>query len=357
MNSTPPSPVVTSPDVGIRRPVRLGLVGSGWIGTFHAESIALRVPVAVLHAVADPQPGSAQRVAEPLGVATTYSDVADLLADDDVDGVVISSPAFTHTDLVVAAAEAGKAIFVEKPMALTLADADRAIAAAQAAGVPLQVGFNRRFDADFASAYRLVRGGGVGTPQLLRSLTRDPGLANPGSVRPWTMFYETLIHDFDTLNWFNEGASPVEVFAMADALVAPEFKHSGLLDTAVVTIRYDNGAMAVAEASFSASYGYDVRGEIFGSGGMVAVGDVRTDSVRHFGPAGEQSLTTRLNIDLFRQAYTDELVAFADAIRTGQPTTGARGEDARRALSVALACIESVTQGSPVRLGPDGSIL
>ena len=341
--------------MSIPSPVRLGLIGSGWIGAFHAESIARRIPDTELVAVADPVPGAAERVAGPLGVAQTYLDAADLIADPAVEGVVISSPAFTHTDLVVAAAEAGKAVFVEKPMALTLEDADRAITAAASAGVPLQVGFNRRYASDFAAAHRVVRDGRVGTPQLLRSLTRDPGLADPGAVKPWTIFNETLIHDFDTLNWFNAGARPVEVVALADALVAPEFKASGLLDTAVVTIRYDNGALAVAEANFSAVYGYDIRGEIFGSAGMVTAGDIHATSARYFSAEGASAETTRLNIDLFRQAYTDELASFAAAVRSSE-VTGARGEDARAALALALACRASIEQGAVVRLGADGRV-
>ena len=220
-------------------PVSLGLIGSGWIGRFHAETIAQRIPGAKLEAVADPQPGAAAAVADPLGVEKTFLDAAELLADPAVDGVVISSPAFTHADLVVAAAEAGKAVFVEKPMALTLADADRAI--------------------------------------------------------------------------------------------------------------------ATAEASFSAAYGYDVRGEVFGSEGMVTAGDVRATSARHYTAAGEASATTRLNVDLFHQAYTDELVSFVAAVRSGE-VAGARGEDARTALAVALACVESVQQRRPVALAADGSL-
>lgn len=335
-------------------PVRLGVIGSGWIGSFHAESIARRLPGVVLEAVADPIPGAAARVGEPFGVTKNLQDPAELLADTAIDGVIISSPAFTHTDLVVDAAAAGKAVFVEKPMALTLEDADRAIDAAAVAGVPLQVGFNRRYSTDFAAARALVAAGRVGTPQLLRSLTRDPGLANPERVKPWTIFLETLIHDFDTLNWFNAGARPVEVFAMADALVAPEFKEGGLLDTSIVTIRYDNGAMATAEANFSAAYGYDVRGEVFGSAGMVTAGDVRSTSMRYFGADGAAADTTRLNIDLFHQAYTDELASFADAIRTGE-VVGARGEDARAALAIALASIASVREGRSVRLDAIGA--
>ena len=334
---------------------RLGLIGSGWIGAFHAQTIAQRIPGAVLAAVADPQPGAAERIAAPLGCTTTYLDPADLIADPEIDGVVISSPAFTHTNLVVAAAAAGKAVFVEKPMALTLEDANRAVDAAANAGITLQTGFNRRFSRDFAEAHDLVAAGGIGTPQLMRSLTRDPGIPNPGAVRPWTIFLETLIHDFDTLNWFNPGARPVEVFAVADALAYPDFKDAGLLDTAVVTVRYDNGAFATAEASFSAAYGYDVRGEFFGSAGMVTAGDVRASSARHFSAAGEASSTSRLNTVLFHQAYTDELVAFADAVRGGE-ARGATGEDARAALVIALACIESVRQGWPVAVAADGSL-
>lgn len=331
-------------------PVRLGVIGSGWIGTFHSETIAQRIPDAVLEAIADPQPGASERVASSLGVTKTYSDASALIADRDVDAVVIASPAFTHTDLVVAAAQAGKGVFVEKPMALTLSDADRAIDAAAHFGVPLQAGFNRRFSTDFAAAHTVIRSGGIGEPQLLRSLTRDPGLSNASAIKPWTIFLETLIHDFDTLNWLNEGARPTEVFATADALVAPEYKKSGLLDTAMVTVRYDNGALASAEASFSAAYGYDVRGEAFGSQGMVTAGDVRATKMRHFTAAGMAADTARLNTELFHQAYADELVSFAAAVRTGI-VTGARGEDARAALAIAIASIESVKQNRPIRTG------
>ena len=232
-------------------------------------------------------------------------------------------------------------------MAMTLADADRAIAACQAAGVPLQVGFNRRFARDFVTARETVVAGGIGTPQLLRSLTRDPGLANPGAVPPWTIFTQTLIHDFDALNWFNADATAVELSVMADALVAPDFKEAGLLDTAVVTIRYDNGAIGVAEASFSAAYGYDVRGEAFGSAGMVTAGNPAHLSTAHWSAAGVSSPTARADTDLFTDAYAAELAAFCSTVREGTPTQ-VGGEDARAALRIALACIEAVETGGTV---------
>jgi myo-inositol 2-dehydrogenase/D-chiro-inositol 1-dehydrogenase len=211
------------------------------------------------------------------------------------------------------------------------------------------VGFNRRFARDFATARDIVTAGGIGTPHLLRSLTRDPGLANPAGVPPWTIFTQTLIHDFDALNWLNPGATAVEVSVMADALVAPDFKDAGLLDTAVVTIRFDNGAIAVAEASFSAAYGYDVRAEVFGSGGMVMAGSPAHLTTSHWSATGVSSSTARADTDLFDNAYAAELAAFCAAVRGGTPTV-VGGQDARAALRVALACIESVETGGTVTI-------
>jgi myo-inositol 2-dehydrogenase/D-chiro-inositol 1-dehydrogenase len=330
-------------------PLRVGLIGAGGIGSFHGESLARRVPGATLTAVADPAQATAERVASSLGCPYATPDPAELLKDSSIQAVVIAAPASVHADLIEAATGAGKAVFCEKPMALTLTDADRAIEAASAAGVPLQVGFNRRFAPDFRAAYDLVVSGGLGKPQLLRSLTRDPGLEDPSIVKPWTIFLETLIHDFDTLRWLNPGAKAVEVYAVSDALVRPDWKDRGLLDTAVVLVRFDNGAMATAEASFQAVYGYDVRGEVFGSEGMVTAGEVRRTSMTFYGDRGQASDTTRLNTDLFFDAYTAELAHFVDCVRTGDKPDST-GEDAREALAIALAAIRSVEDGRPVRL-------
>ena len=329
-------------------PVRVGLVGAGRIGTFHGETVALHVPGARLSAVADPAPGAAGRLAGRFGTLA-YTEPAEMFASDEVDAVLIASTARAHTDLVIAAAAAGKAIFCEKPMAFSLEDADRAIAAAAEAGVPLQVGFNRRFAVDFRAAQEVVASGGIGMPHLLRSLTRDPGLANPGGVPPWTIFRETLIHDFDALLWFAGDARPVEVYAVADALVAPDFKDAGLLDTSVVLVRFDSGAIAIAEASFSAAYGYDVRGEVFGSVGMVTAGEQAVTPMRHYSATGVAQQTVRGDTVLFRDAYTAELVHFVDCARTGA-TPEVTGHDARAALVVAVAAITSVTEHRPVAL-------
>ena len=331
----------------VHRPVGVGLIGAGAIGSFHAESLALRVPGATLVAIADPAPGAAERLASSLGIAVATTAASELLADPAVEAVVIAAPAHFHAELIEAAAAAGKGVFCEKPMALTLGDADRAIAAARTAGVPLQVGFNRRFDRAFRSGREAVMSGSVGTPQLLRSMTRDPGLGDPSPIPPWTIFLETLIHDFDALRYLNPGAEAVDVYAVADALVRPDFKDRGLLDTATTVVRFDNGAIATAEASFHAVYGYDVRGEVFGSGGMATMGDVRRSSMTLHREHGVETDTVRSNVELFHDAYTAQLAHFVHCVRTGEEPE-VTGEDARAALAIALAAIRSVQTGLPV---------
>lgn len=323
--------------------VGLGRWGKNLVESVQGKSERLQFTHAIVRRPAEAAEYAARHALKVSG------DFDAMLADKAVQAVVLTTPHTQHADQIVAAARAGKAVFCEKPMALTVADADRAIAAAQAAGVPLQVGFNRRFDTGFRAAHDLVAAGRLGTPQLLRSLTRDPGIPDPGRVPPSTIFLETLIHDFDTLRYLNPGAEAVEVYAVADALAYPDYKDQGLQDTAVVLVRFDNGAMATAEASFNAVYGYDIRGEVFGSAGMATAGDLRRTTMVYHGAEGVVADTWRRNIDLFHDAYTAELAAFADCVRSGAtPEPG--GRDARAALAIALAAIRSVETGSPVRL-------
>ncbi len=326
-------------------PVRIGLIGAGRIGASHAEVIARRVPEAGLTVVADPRPGAADRIAEPLDARSTTA-VEAVLSDSDVDAVVIAASSTAHHSLIVAAAEAGKHVFCEKPAGMSLDEIDSARAATDKAGVAFQVGFNRRFAKEFAAAREAVVTGRIGEVQLLRSLTRDPGSgpADPGAVPLWTIFTQTLIHDFDTLNWLNPGARAVDVLATADALIAPDFRDRGHLDTAVVVIRYSNGAIAVAEASFAAAYGYDVRGEVFGSSGMLTMGDGAASSLRLHDASGRSSMTAHSDVELFIDAYTGELREFAIAIgESRRPAVG--GNDAFAAFAIAQACIESMTTG------------
>ncbi len=307
-----------------RTEINVGLIGAGRIGTSHAQILAERVPGARLVMVADPRLDAGDALAGRFGARST-TDPFELIDDAVVDAVVIAASAEAHSQLIIVAAGAGKPIFCEKPASLTLPDLDAALAAAHDA----------------------IAAGAIGALQLMRSLTRDPGLVNPDGVPPWTIFLQTLIHDFDTLLWLNPGAEPVEVYATADALVAPDYKASGLLDTAVVVITFDNGARAVAEASFSATYGYDVRGEVFGSAGMVTAGDGARTSMVLRNITGAHQDTARGDVELLGAAYVAEFVEFVAAVREGRDPY-VTGHDARRALAVALACIESVKTNAPV---------
>lgn len=331
-----------------REAVRVALLGAGRMGSCHGRTLT-GLRGATLAVVVDPDADRAARLASDLGAPGWRADPAAALADPSIDAVVIAAPARRHAELVVAAAGTGKAVFCEKPMALTLADADRAIAAAAAARVPLQVGFNRRFAPDWAAARRLLDQGTLGPPRQLRSLTRDPGGFDPALVAPGGIFLETLIHDFDALRFLNPGAAAVEVFATAGALVEPAWRDRGLLDTAVVLVRFDNGAIGTAEACFEAAYGYDVRGEVFGGGGMATMGDGRRSGMVLSGPAGRTVETARSDQELFATAYVAELAAFVETVRTGgaAPVTG---EDARAALQIALAAAESARTGRAVRI-------
>jgi myo-inositol 2-dehydrogenase / D-chiro-inositol 1-dehydrogenase len=329
--------------------VGVALVGSGRMGAYHGETLARRLPGARLVAVADPAPGTAAKLAAEWEAPAAYTDPAAAFADPAVDAVVIAAPARFHADLIVGAAQAGKAVFCEKPAALEIADLDRALEAVRAADVVLQVGFNRRFAPDWAAARALLDRGVLGTPRLLRSVTRDPGGFDPSRVAPDTIFNETLIHDFDTLRFLNPGAEAVEVYATADALVEPAWKDRGLMDTALVTVRFDNGATGVAEACFEAAYGYDVRGEVFGSGGMATMGDGRTSGMVFSGGAGRAVDTARSDQELLAGAYVAELAAFVDAVRTGGPSP-VGGDDARAALAIAKAAARSVREHRPVAI-------
>ncbi|QHO90752.1 dehydrogenase [Actinomyces sp. 432] len=331
-------------------PVRIALIGAGRIGTHHATAIAHDLHTAELVAVVDPRVEAARNLAEPLG-ARAEAEATGVLADPDIDAVVVTTPAALHHDLIVEAAGAGKHVFTEKPITTELDEAAECVEAAKRAGVVLQVGFNRRFAPGFIAARRAVDDGRVGTPQLLRSLTRDPGPygGDPARTPLWTIFLETLIHDFDTLRWLNPGAEVDQVTAHADALIRPDARSDGFLDTSVVNLHFDNGAFATAEASFSASYGYDVRGEVFGDGGMATAGSGRTTDMEFYGPAGVSYDTSRADTDLLHSAYVGEFAAFVEAIRGGSPDIPT-GEDGVKALEIARAAILSVQQSRTVRL-------
>jgi Predicted dehydrogenases and related proteins len=328
---------------------RIALIGTGRMGVHHARTLVEEVSGVELVALCTPRSPRLGEVAAELGVPDTTRDPQSLAAREDLDGVVLTTPADTHVGLVEAFAAAGKHVFVEKPLATTLSGARSAEHATREAGVVLQVGFNRRFAESWTRARELVTAGAVGEVQRAHSLTRDPGpwRGDPDKVLQDTIFLQTLIHDFDVLNWLNPGAEPVSVHAVADALIRPDARDRGFLDTAVVLVRYSNGAIATAEASFSASYGYDLRAEVFGSGGMVQMGDPVATSARLFDASGLHGDTAGTDTSRYHDSFRRELQAFSDLVN-GEDVDHADGADGVRAQLVATAAIRSVAEGRPV---------
>lgn len=334
-----------------REMITIALVGVGRIGTHHARTIAAEISGAELRVLSDPLSPNLTTLAEELNVPTTYRDPLDIAKDESIDAVVIAAPAATHPELIDAFAKAGKHIFTEKPVALTVKEAREASEAASDAGVVFQVGFNRRFADSWAEAKNLIDSGAVGSLQRIHSITRDPGpfSADPARIPLNTIFNETLIHDFDTINWLNEGSEPVEVYTMADALVRPDARDAGFLDSAVVSIRYANGVLATAEACFCAMYGYDLRGEAFGSNGMVQMGRVASSDTHLFDASGEVVETRGTDTSRFHDAYRKEFQAFVDRV-AGKDVSGPDGAAGVRAQLVAAAAILSFEEKRPVAI-------
>ena len=333
-------------------PARLNvaLIGAGLMGSFHAETLAHRLPGARLATIVDADEAKAREVIERLDLDDTrYERDAQVAIDDPaIQAIAIATPARFHADLIVAAARAGKPSFTEKPLAHTVEEADRAIDAVAAAGTFLQLGFQRRFDRGFVRARQAVDDGTLGPIHLLRSITRDPAVPRPEGPLPWAIFLETMIHDFDVLRWL-AASEPVEVSAMAASIAWGETVESGRVDTAVCTVRFANGALGTADVSFNGAFGYDVRAEVFGAGGMMAVGDGREDSAALYTATGVTRPHSSWFKPMFGEAYVAELAHFVACARAGtQPAV--TGEDGRQSLRMALAAIESVQSGRAVVL-------
>jgi myo-inositol 2-dehydrogenase/D-chiro-inositol 1-dehydrogenase len=324
--------------------IGIGVIGVGRIGRMHAGLLAREVPGAALVAVHDAD----REAAESIGVRACELD--ELLADPGVDAVAICSSTETHADLIVAAAEAGKPIFCEKPISLDLAEVDRALAVVDAANVPFQIGFNRRFDPAHQAVHEAVMRGDVGDPQLVRISSRDPEPPPMDYVRgSGGIFLDMTIHDFDMARYVT-GSEVVEVFARGAVHVDPAFAEAGDIDTALVTLVHANGCLTAIDNSRQAVYGYDQRVEVFGSRGMASSENplAHTTVVRTANGTSMAALPYFF-LERYIPSYLREWAAFVDAVRTGAAPL-VSGADARAPLVIGLAAWQSLTEGRPVAL-------
>jgi len=329
----------------------VGVLGVGEMGLRHAENLASRVPHARLVAVADANLERARKVAKKLGTDRAYPGLDEMLGSEDVDAVVIATPDKFHASAVRCAAQAGKDIFCEKPLALSLTDAHNLLEAVESAGVRLQVGFMRRYDPAYASAMKRIEAGEIGTPVVFKSVGRDkepPPLSAYQSGLNGTLFYTNTIHDFDLARWLMCDEVS-EVHSFTTSLGRPEVTEFGDVVAGIVNLKFYGHAIGNIESHAQAMYGYDVRTEIVGSTGSIFIGSLTQNRVTSLSAQGSTRMVADHFLSTFAEAYEAEMRDFVDCmLEDRMPSVS--GADGLRALAIAVAADESRLRGNPVKV-------
>lgn len=327
--------------------INVGLLGAGRIGNVHAKSIAANADSRLV-AVSDVNPASAEKLAAACGAQARTSQ--DILRDPSIDAVLIATSTDTHAGLIEAAAAAGKAVLCEKPVDLSLERALACQAAVARTGKPVMIGFNRRFDPNFVALKRAFDNGEIGKGELLSVTSFDPSPPPVSYIAvSGGLFRDMAIHDFDMACWVFGGV-PEAVTAVGSSIVDPAIGAAGDVDTAVITLHYADGRIAVIKNSRRAVYGYDQRLELLGATGLLQAGNVLENTVNKVTTAGALSAKPEyFFLERYMKAYEAEWRAFVDAIQagTGYPVTL---QDGVNALAVAEAATLSCRSGQTVRL-------
>lgn len=329
--------------------IKVGLVGTGRIGRLHARTLRQLVPNADLQVVTDVNLASARECAALYGIPQVADSLDQVLADPTIQAVVICSSTDTHAPFITRAAQAKKHIFCEKPISADLSAIDSALAAVEQAGVKLMIGFNRRFDANFARVKHAINTGEIGKPHLLHIVSRDPAPPPIEYIKvSGGMFFDMTIHDFDMARFL---LGEVEtIYATAGVMVDPAIGAAGDVDTAVITLNFANGAIGTIDNSRKAVYGYDQRVEVFGNGGMVRSDNLYPNAVTY---SGASSVGRDLPLNFFMErylgAYQAELSAFIECIVKDTPSP-VSGSDGRAPVVMAMAALKSYQEKRPVAL-------
>lgn len=333
---------------GIMR-LNIALLGAGFIGKIHAENLAQN-PSVGFAGIYDLDEASARAMAEQHGVPLLGS-LEGALNDDSIDAVFITTPPATHPTLILQAAQAGKAVFCEKPVGTNLDEVDALLQSLADIDRPVQIGFNRRFDSHHRALADRLKGGAIGRLEQVTITSRDPHPPPVAYMRntPGGIFYDSMIHDFDMARWLLD-EEPIEVYAVASSLIGEELNPDRDLDTAMATLRTASGKMCSIQMSRRAVYGYDQRIEVFGEKGMLQSGNVQVHNVRHYGAKiiGEEVLLNFFT-DRYRQSYVQELESFLLAVLHDHPVEVTIW-DGRQSLALSLAALRSATEGVPVQL-------
>jgi len=329
--------------------LRFGILGAGRIGRVHAETAAFRLPEAEIAAITDVNLDAARSLAERCNIPKVAGSAVEIFGDDSIDAVLICTSTDTHAGLIVEAAQAGKHIFCEKPISLSLQKIDESLAAVEEAGVKLQVGFNRRFDSNFIRVRQAVANGEIGRPNLMHIISRDPAPPPLTYLRPsGGLFLDMMIHDFDMARYLL--GDEVEAVYTAATAIDPGFAKEDDFDTAVVVLHFNSGAIGTIDNSRKAVFGYDQRVEILGSKGKIATENRYPNQVV---VSGEKCVYTDLPFNFFMQRYPEsfalELELFVKSVLEDKPTA-VTGADSRVPVVMALAARKSHDECRPVKL-------
>ena len=333
--------------MALRERLTIVQFGVGRIGVIHARNVAAH-PRARLKYLVSPHADNVEETLSATGATLAEADAA--LADPAVDAVIVASPTDTHCDLIERSVTAGKAVLCEKPIDLDMARVDACLKVVARHGVPVMLGFNRRFDPSFLALKARLDAGAIGRVELVQITSRDPAPPPAAFIRSsGGLFRDMTIHDFDMARWLL-GEDPVEVYAAASVLVDSAIGEAGDVDTAIISLKTGSGALCQITNSRRASYGYDQRIEVHGDGGMLQAGNRTATSLVE--AAANGVITDRplaFFLERYTEAYAAELAHFIDAVLTGTAPSP-DGADGRKALALADAAEESLRTGGPVRL-------
>ncbi|MBQ8160907.1 MAG: inositol 2-dehydrogenase [Clostridia bacterium] len=295
--------------------LNIGIVGAGRIGNVHAESITYHIPEAQVVMVTDPIVDSARKLAERFGIEKYSADYMDIVNDPQIDAVLVCSPTPTHADITIAALKAGKHVFCEKPVHTSIEKILEVKKVAEETGRKLQIGFNRRFDHNHRHVQQLAKDGSLGNIELIKITSRDPEPPSPEyAASSGGLYIDMMIHDFD-MAMFLASCDVTEVYAMGTSLVDKRIGEAGDVDTAIVTLTFENGALGVIDNSRRAAYGYDQRVEVFGSLGMALDENDGDSTVKVSTASGVQSDKPQFFfLERYMQSFTEEMRQFICAI-------------------------------------------
>lgn len=331
--------------------INVGIIGAGRIGRVHCESIMRYVKSATVKAVADPfLTEETKEWAKGLGINEFYTDYHKILEDDDIQAVLICSSTDTHSTISLEAIAAGKHIFCEKPIDHDVNKILEVKKALENSDVKYQVGFNRRFDHNFKAARKAVEGGQIGDLNILKVCSRDPGAPPVSYIKvSGGIFLDMTIHDFDMVR-FMSGSEVKEVFAYGAVLVDPAIGEAGDIDTAVISMKLANGAIAVIDNCRRASYGYDQRVEAFGSLGQVAIGnDSESTAVISDANGVHGEVPLNFFLERYMGAYVDEVSEFIDCVVNDKPVNVGLDCGLQPVL-IGIAAKKSLESGMPVKI-------